>query len=108
MGEVYRARDTRLQRDVALKILLKTFAADAGRRRRFFQEAQAAGALNHPNILSIHDANLEGDTPYLATELLDGTTPRDDVEPGALPISRVLDLGAQIAAGLQARRGRGR
>jgi len=107
MGEVYRARDTRLQRDVALKILPKAFAADADRRRRFLQEAQAAGALNHPNILSIYDAQLEGDTPYLVTELLDGRTLREQIDRGAVPLSRALDLAAQIAAGLQAAHGVG-
>ena len=78
------------------------FAADADRRRRFLQEAQAAGALNHPNILSIHDVNLEGDTPFLVTELVEGTTLRLDVERGAMPIRRVIDIAAQIASGLQA------
>ena len=107
MGEVYRARDARLQRDVALKILPTAFALEADRRRRFLQEAQAAGALNHPNILSIYDAYLEGDTPYLITELLDGRTLREEIERGAVPISRVLDLAAQIAAGLQAAHGVG-
>ena len=80
MGEVFRARDTRLQRDVAVKILPKAVAADSDRRRRFFQEAQATGALNHPNILSIHDVHLEGDTPYLVTELVEGTTLRDEID----------------------------
>ena len=107
MGEVYRARDARLQRDVALKILPTAFASEADRRRRFLQEAQAAGALNHPNILSIYDAYLEGDTPYLITELLDGRTLREEIDRGAVAISRALDLAAQIAAGLQAAHGVG-
>jgi serine/threonine protein kinase len=102
MGEVYRARDTRLQRDVAVKVLPKAVAADSDRRRRFFQEAQDTGALNHPNILSIHDVSLEGDTPYLVTELVEGTTLRDEIVRGPMPMTRVVDLGAQIAAGLQA------
>ena len=102
MGEVYRARDPRLNREVAIKFLPLAFAADADRRRRFLQEAQAAGALNHPNILSIHDVNLEGDTPFLVTELIEGSTLRLEIERGAMPVKRVIDIGAQIAAGLQA------
>ena len=107
MGEIYRARDTRLQRDVALKLLPEAVASDADRRRRFLQEAQALGALNHPNILSIFDVHLDGDAPYLVMELLDGRTLREEIERGVLPISRALDLGAQIAAGLQAAHGVG-
>jgi Tol biopolymer transport system component len=102
MGEVYRARDPRLNRDVAIKFLPLAFAADADRRRRFLQEAQAAGALNHPNILSIHDVNLEGETPYLVTELVEGSTLRLGIERGAMPVNRAIDIAAQIAAGLQA------
>jgi serine/threonine protein kinase len=102
MGEVYKARDPRLNRDVAIKFLPPAFAADADRRRRFLQEAQAAGALNHPNILSIHDVNLEGETPFLVTELVEGATLRLEIERGAMPVSRVIDIGAQVASGLQA------
>jgi serine/threonine protein kinase len=102
MGEVYRARDPRLNREVAIKVLPQAFAADADRRRRFLQEAQAAGALNHPNILSIHDVNFEGDTPFLVTELVEGSTLRLAIERGPMPVSRVIDIGAQVASGLQA------
>lgn len=70
MGEVYRARDTRLERDVAIKILGVTFAADADRVRRFTIEAQATGALNHPNILAVHDIGTHDGAPYLVAELL--------------------------------------
>ncbi len=72
MGQVYRARDTRLQRNVAIKILHETGALDPERQRRFAQEAVAASALNHPNILTVYDVGVEGDTPYLVSELIDG------------------------------------
>jgi eukaryotic-like serine/threonine-protein kinase len=72
MGEVYKARDTRLSRDVAIKILPESFAADANRLRRFQFEAQSAGALNHPNILAIYDVGTYEGTPYLISELLEG------------------------------------
>src|ERR1700688_3366081 len=72
MGEVYRARDTRLGREVALKVLPPSFAADEGLLRRFTQEAQSAGALNHPNILAIHDIGTHEGLPYMVSELLEG------------------------------------
>jgi serine/threonine protein kinase len=77
MGEVYRARDPRLAREVAVKILPESFASDADRLRRFEQEARAVGALNHPNILSVHDIGAQGGTHYIVTELLEGETLRD-------------------------------
>src|SRR6266705_3292392 len=77
MGEVYRARDTRLGRDVAVKVLPSSFSADADRLRRFEQEACAAGALNHPNILSIHDIGTHNGSPYVVSELLEGETLRE-------------------------------
>src|ERR1700683_3342429 len=77
MGEVHRARDTRLGRDVAVKVLPASFATDAERLRRFEQEARAAGALNHPNILAIYDMGVQDGAPYLVTELLQGETLRD-------------------------------
>src|SRR5499427_9425891 len=76
MGEVYRARDSRLHRDVAVKVLPAAIANDADRRARFEREAQAVAALSHPNILAIFDAGRDGDTAYAVTELLDGTTLR--------------------------------
>ena len=86
MGEVYLARDRRLQRDVALKILPQTIAADPDRRERFLQEARAAGALNHPNIVAIFDVSLDGDVPFLVTEFVDGKTLRAELERGPLPV----------------------
>ena len=72
MGEVYRARDTRLARDVALKILPPEFARDPSRRQRFAQEARAVAALNHPNIVAVYDVGAQGDIAYIVTELVDG------------------------------------
>ncbi|MGO9254943.1 MAG: protein kinase domain-containing protein [Bryobacteraceae bacterium] len=72
MGEVYRARDTRLARDVALKTLPAEFARDPSRRQRFAQEARAVAALNHPNIVAVYDVGAEGDIAYMVTELVDG------------------------------------
>src|SRR2546428_7979935 len=77
MGEVFRARDTRLNRDVAVKVLPKDCAADADRLRRFEQEAKTLAALNHPNILTIHDAGVHEGAPYLVSELLEGRTLRE-------------------------------
>ena len=102
MGEVYRARDTRLQRDVALKTLPLDVDSDPARERRFLDEARAAGALNHPNILSVFDVGVEGATPFLVTELIEGKQLRDEIDRGPVSLKRLLDLAAQIAAGLQA------
>ncbi len=106
MGEVYRARDTRLNRAVAIKVLPADFAKDADRLRRFEQEARATSALNHPNILTIYDigtASSElGGAPYLVAELLEGEELRAQVDAGALPVRRALDYAQQIAAGLAA------
>src|SRR6266704_486228 len=88
MGEVFRARDTRLNRDVAVKVLPKDFAADADRLRRFEQEAQTLAALNHPNILTIHDAGVQEGAPYLVSELLRGKTLREELENGALAVRK--------------------
>ncbi len=76
MGEVYRARDTRLGRDVALKVLPEALSSDAGRLRRFEKEAQSASALNHPNIVTVFDIGTSGPTSYIAMELVDGVTLR--------------------------------
>src|SRR5438094_1830408 len=75
MGEVYRARDPRLNRDVAIKILART-GADPARQRRFTDEAQAASALNHPNILTVYDVGMHDDTPYIVSQLVHGTSGR--------------------------------
>src|SRR6266849_1304857 len=76
MGEVYRARDTRLERDVAIKVLPSSYSDDADRLRRFEQEARAASALNHPNILTVHDIGTQDGAPYVVSELLEGETLR--------------------------------
>jgi serine/threonine protein kinase/Tol biopolymer transport system component len=107
MGEVFRARDTRLGRDVAIKVLPKDFAADAVRSRRFEQETKTLAALNHPNILTIHDAGVQDGTPFLVSELLEGQTLREQLSSGALPLRKAMDYALQIAQGLAAAHGRG-
>jgi len=102
MGEVYRALDGRLHREIAIKILPPAFSADADRLRRFQQEAQAAAALNHPNILAVYDFGQHDGSPYIATELLEGETLRDRLRSGALPIRKATDYGLQITRGLAA------
>src|ERR1700684_3438695 len=82
MGEVYRARDSRLGREVAIKLLPSSFSQDADRLRRFEQEAQGARALNHPNILAVYDVGMHDGSPYLVTELLEGVTLRDRLSSG--------------------------
>ena len=100
MGEVYRARDTRLQRDVAVKILPAELCRDADRRSRFEREALATGQISHPNILSIFDVGTQDGIPYLVTELLDGETLRERLNSGDVPIRKAIDFSAQIARGL--------
>jgi serine/threonine protein kinase/formylglycine-generating enzyme required for sulfatase activity/dienelactone hydrolase len=100
MGEVYRASDPRLGRDVALKVLPEAFAADANRRARFEQEARAASALNHPNIVTIYDIGSQGSTLFVAMELVDGETLQARLARAPLPSRQVLDLASQIADGL--------
>src|ERR1700691_849740 len=110
MGEVYRARDTRLQRDVAIKVLPESFARDAERLRRFEQEARAVAALNHPNILAVHDIGAQDGTHYIVTELLDGRSLReqlDELRGGALPMRKTIDYTRQICEGLAAAHNRG-
>src|SRR6266480_6343812 len=85
MGEVYRARDTRLGRDVAIKVLPETLTKDADRLRRFEQEAKTIAALNHPNILAIHDIGMHDGAPFLVSEFLEGQTLREKLEEGSLP-----------------------
>src|SRR5215217_6130771 len=91
MGQVYRARDSRLQRFVAIKVLHDASAIDADRQRRFAQEALAASALNHPNILTVYDIGSEGETRYLVSELIDGESLRAEMNRGRLPLKRLLD-----------------
>src|SRR5580692_3079416 len=102
MGEVYRARDTRLGREVALKVLPESFSRDANRLRRFEQEARAVAALNHPNILAIHDIGEQDGSPFIVSELLDGNSLRAELEHGPLPARKASDYAAQIAQGLAA------
>jgi serine/threonine protein kinase/tetratricopeptide (TPR) repeat protein len=102
MGEVYRARDSRLGRDVAIKVLPLLFAADSDRLRRFEQEARATAALNHPNILVVlYTGTYEG-APYVVSELLKGKTLREQMERGHLSVRKAIDYGVQIARGLTA------
>ncbi len=102
MGEVYRARDTQLGRDVAIKVLPSFLSADPDRLRRFEQEARAAAALNHPNILVVFQLGTHDGVPYLVSELLEGSTLREPLQRGALPIRKAIDYGVQIARGLAA------
>ena len=102
MGEVYRARDPSLNRDVAIKVLPGLFSSDPDRLRRFEQEARAAAALNHPNILAVFQLGTWEGVPYLVSELLEGTTLRQEASSGVLPLPRVIDFGIQIADALAA------
>ena len=102
MGEVYRARDERLRRDVAIKVLPTSYSQDADRLRRFEQEAQAAGALNHPNITAVYDLGAHGGAPYIVTELLEGETLRARLAGGALAVRKAIEYAVQIARGLAA------
>jgi len=102
MGEVYRARDSRLNRDVAIKILPASFSTDAERLQRFAQESRAAAALNHPNILSIYDIGEDHGAPYVVSELLEGETLRDRLQNGPLSSRKAIDYAQQIARGLAA------
>src|SRR5271169_3606110 len=100
MGEVYRARDTRLERSVAIKILPAAFSADRERLQRFEREARLASALNHPNIVTIHELGQDGPTHYIAMELVNGKTLAELLSAGALPIRNAIEIAAQVAGGL--------
>jgi eukaryotic-like serine/threonine-protein kinase len=102
MGEVYRARDPRLSREVAIKVLPSSFASDLDRLRRFEQEARAASALNHPGILTVYDVGTHEGAPYLVTELLEGCTLRDRLASGPFTPRKAVDLAVQVAGGLAA------
>ena len=102
MGEVYRCRDTRLGRDVALKILPESFARDSDRLHRFEQEARVVAALNDPNILGVFDIGQHNSSPFLVSELLEGDTVRADLDHGALPQRKAIEYAVQIANGLAA------
>src|SRR5262245_16885902 len=107
MGEVYKARDPRLGRDVAIKILPPEVASDHDRLSRFEQEARAVAALNHSNILAVHDIGLDQGVSFIVTELLKGRTLRQMLGEERLGVPRAIDLGAQISDGLAAAHGRG-
>jgi serine/threonine protein kinase len=107
MGEVYRARDVRLGREVAIKILPAEYSADADRLRRFEQEARAASRLNHPNVLTIYDIGTHAGAPYLVAELLEGETLRGRLKGADLPLRRAIDYALQVARGLQAAHAKG-
>jgi serine/threonine protein kinase len=107
MGEVHRARDTRLGREVALKVLPEAGSADAGRLRRFAREARAVAALDHPNILAIHDVGSHQGRPYLVTELLEGDSLQVRLVEGGLTVAGALELAIPIAQALAAAHAKG-
>jgi serine/threonine protein kinase len=107
MGEVYRARDTRLKRDVAIKVLPEFLTFDRHRLQRFELEARAAAALNHPNILAVYQMGTHEDQQYLVSELLEGETLWERLRRGPLPVRKVIDYGVQIANGLAAAHDKG-
>src|SRR6185436_7272082 len=107
MGEVYRARDGRLDRNVAIKILPANFATDVDRLNRFEQEARATSALNHPNILTVYDIGTHGGSPFIVAELLEGEELRDRLDHGRLPLRKLIDYAQQIVSGLEAAHGKG-
>jgi Tol biopolymer transport system component len=100
MGQVYRAWDPRLHREVALKVLHERADTDPDRLRQFVAEARAASGLNHPNILTVFDAAVDGSTPYIVSELIEGESLREEIRRGPVALKRLLDLAAQIADGL--------
>src|SRR4026207_1911167 len=100
MGEVYRARDTRLGREVALKILPAEFSTNRERLERFEQEARSASALNHPNIITIYDVGSSDSISYLAMELVEGRSLRSLLDEGSLPLRKIISLASQLADGL--------
>src|SRR5713226_7444880 len=102
MGEVFRSRDTRLGREVAIKVLPESLAQDADRLRRFEQEARTIATLNHPNILGIHDIGTHDGAPFLVSELLEGQTLREKLEAWPLPVRRAIEYALGIAQGLAA------
>src|SRR5215470_11238829 len=107
MGEVYRAKDPRLGREVAIKVLPASLSKDADRLRRFEQEAKAAGILNHPNITAVYDIGSHDDAPYVVQELLEGETLRSLLAGGRLPQRKAVDYALQMAHGLAAAHDKG-
>src|SRR6516162_6522209 len=106
-GEVYRARDTKLNREVAIKVLPEFWSRDCERLHRFELEAQAAAALNHPNIVAIHHVGQHDGSPYIVTELLPGDTLRERLRRGPIPLRKAIEYAVQIANGLAAAHDRG-
>ena len=102
MGEVYRARDTRLDREVAIKVLPPRFAADPECLKRFEREAKATAALSHPNILGVYDVGAHEGLPYLVEELLQGESLKSRIARSAIPVSETVNIAVQIARGLAA------
>src|SRR5215467_442092 len=107
MGEVYRAHDARLAREVAIKVLPEVLAKDSDRLQRFEQEARALGALNHPNLLAVFDVGVSDGLKYLVSELLEGNTLRERLSEGALPQRKVIEYSTKIASGLAAAHDKG-
>src|SRR5512139_3550992 len=107
MGEVYRARETRLDRDVALMVLPERVSGDPQALARFEREAKAIAALSHPNILAVHDYGREDGTAYVVTELLEGETLRAALAGGTLPVRKAVDYAVQAAHGLAAAHDKG-
>ncbi|CAN5830238.1 hypothetical protein BH18ACI5_BH18ACI5_19470 [soil metagenome] len=107
MGEVYRAKDTRLARDVAVKVLPHSFATDPDRLRRFEQEARSAGMLNHPNILAVYDIGTHDGAPYVVSELLEGQTLRARIDGSPMPSRKAIEIASQFARGLAAAHDKG-
>jgi serine/threonine protein kinase len=107
MGEVYRARDARLKREVAVKVMPADVASDKERLQRFEAEAQAASVLSHPGILAVHDFGTHEGLTYLVTELLEGETLRTRLQSGTLPVRKAIEIGVQVAQGLAAAHGKG-
>ncbi len=107
MGEVYRARDTALNRDVAIKVLPDSLAGDPDRLARFQREAEALAALNHPNIAQVFGLEKSGDTPAIVMELVEGPTLADRISAGAIPLDEALPIARQIAEALEAAHERG-
>src|ERR1043166_5815139 len=107
MGEVYRARDPRLNREVAIKVLPSSYSSDSERLHRFQQEALAAASLNHPNILAVYDIGTQEGAPYIVSELLEGETLRERLRSGQIPVRKATEYATQIAQGLAAAHDKG-
>jgi len=100
MGEVYRARDSRLAREIALKVLSEQFSSDRQRLQRFEREARVVSALNHPNIVTVFEIGQSEAVPFIAMELVEGQSLRQLLRAGGMPLRKLLDLATQIAEGL--------